>query len=176
MKIALAGFMGCGKSSVGKVVAKELGWKFLDLDEEIERVTGKKIREIFESGGEEKFRRVEREVLESVLNREGNLVISLGGGTPTWGDNLSLLKEKTLLIYLDTPFDVLWERIEGDEERPLASLGKEKVRELFERRKGFYEKADLIVDTSGKSVEDVAEEVLFVFEEFVGGGRDKNKG
>ncbi|SMP06466.1 shikimate kinase [Desulfurobacterium pacificum] len=176
MKIALAGFMGCGKSSVGKVVAKELGWKFLDLDEEIERVTGKKIREIFESGGEEKFRRVEREVLESVLNREGNLVISLGGGTPTWGDNLSLLKEKALLIYLDTPFDVLWKRIEGDRERPLASLGKEKVKALFERRKKFYEEADLIVDTSGKSVEDVAEEVLTAFKEFVGSSRDENKG
>ena len=176
MKVALIGFMGCGKSSVGRRVAEEAGWEFLDLDEEIEKTTGRKIREIFETDGEGEFRKIERKVLKDVLNRKDNLIISLGGGTPTWGDNINLLKKRALLIYLYAPFDVLWERIKDDTSRPLTSLGENKVRNLFEVRKSFYEEADFVVDTSDKSVEGVVKEVLAVLENFISSKRNNNEG
>lgn len=160
MKLILVGFMGSGKTTVGKEVAKRLKITFVDLDQEIEKATGKRIREIFKEEGEEAFRKVEREVLIKNLQRKEDLVVSTGGGTPIWKNNLEVMKKHGTVIYLKAPFSTLWKRIEKDENRPLAQSGRENAEKLFKERLNFYEKADLIINTEGKSPPQIAEEIV----------------
>ena len=152
MRIALYGFMGAGKSSLGQKLAQKLGYDFIDLDVEIEAFTGKTIIEIFKSESEIAFRKVEHLVLKNFIKRNSdNVVLALGGGTILQPTNRKLLELREFFkIYLNVDTDALTERLKTQkEQRPLLKDLKENdfndyVKALFESRKNIYEKhADL---------------------------------
>lgn len=153
MNIFLIGFMGSGKSSLGRKLASNLSRDFLDLDEMIEEKTGKTISEIFSEKGEVYFRSVERELL-SLINPEGEYVVSLGGGAPCSDENIHLIKSGGLSIYIKESEDVLFGRLRGKKkERPLiANLNDTDLRrfisETLSDRLKYYEQADFIYEKS----------------------------
>ena len=159
----LIGMMGSGKSSVGRALARRLGWKFVDTDEQVERRAGQGIGEIFSSLGEAAFRTLEREVLLELPDREA--VIALGGGAILGPGAPELLSAKGALVWLDAEPEVLAARVGETAERPLLAgiAGAERVerlRSLREERRPAYESASLRILTDAKGVEEVASEVL----------------
>lgn len=142
--IYLVGFMGCGKSTVGRALAGELGWSFFDLDDEIERREGLPIAEIFEMRGEAAFRQAEsaalRERIKAVQTGRPQ-VISLGGGTFLPEENFDLVSNHGVTVWLDPPIEVIFRRIAGFDHRPLAR-DPQRLRELYEARRSGYARAD----------------------------------
>jgi shikimate kinase len=150
-KIFLIGFMGSGKSTTGKKLASHLKWTFIDLDEKIENITGMKIRDIFSEKGEAFFRRTESEALQGMAS-ESNVVISTGGGTPCFGDNMDFMLRTGLTVYLRmTPARLKSRLADSSDHRPLLKdIGKEDLEEyiagkLSEREK-WYSRAEIIID------------------------------
>ncbi|WP_121666460.1 shikimate kinase [Mesonia aquimarina] len=168
MKIVLCGYMGSGKSNVGELLANKLRYDFIDLDKKIEAVEGKSIPKIFSEKSEIYFRKKENEVLKSVLESKNKVVISLGGGTPCYADNLEQLKndEEVYLIYLKVDLHTLTNRLSKEQEnRPLLKninsiddLEDYIRKHLFERQ-FYYMQSDLIVDSSLLSVEEIAQQI-----------------
>ena len=139
VKIVFTGFMGAGKTSIGRKLSEDMKIPFLDLDERIETIAGCPITEIFRKDGEETFRRMEHDVLKVVLEASGAEVISLGGGVLTNPENVKLLKEShALVIYLQADADTIWERVKDDTTRPLlqASDKDTAYRNMCERLAG----------------------------------------
>lgn len=166
--VFLVGFMGAGKSSVGRVLARRLNWAFEDLDDRIELQQGRTVAEIFRKSGEAGFRRAERAALRQVLEevQKGTAsVIALGGGAFVQPGNAARLKAAGVpTVFLDAPAEDLWQRCqkqagEPEAERPLLQ-GRERFDELYQTRLRSYLKASLRVDTSGRSVEEVAEQII----------------
>lgn len=160
MLVALTGFMGSGKSTVGRIVADALGCTFLDLDLIIEKKAGKSIPQIFEAEGEREFRRLEKKALEDTVSKycESTAVLALGGGTVTVPGAVQLLQEKTLCIYLESSAETLQERIGNGEGRPLAD---ENFAQRLESREPLYNAAaHVTICTEGLSSEDVADEII----------------
>jgi shikimate kinase len=157
--------MGTGKTAVGRVLSQRLGWQFEDLDIGIAARERRSIAEIFREFGESHFRKLEHSSLSELVAsaRQGSrFVVALGGGAFVQPENAALLApEDFATVFLDTPLEELWERcgVPGEAERPLRS-DPEQFRKLFETRLPFYQRASLIVRTSGKTVDQVAEEVL----------------
>ncbi len=146
--IYLVGFMGSGKSTIGRALADELGWSFIDLDEEIEKRESTTIVEIFDQRGEEHFRSIEAEVLyERVRNVQSGRpqVISLGGGAFLSDDNFELVSNNGVTIWLDCEFSHIERRIAGQTHRPLAR-DPEHLRRLFDARRDGYSRADFRVE------------------------------
>jgi shikimate kinase len=140
----LVGFMGSGKSVVGRLLADELGWHFADLDEDIEREQRATISEIFDTRGEAEFRAIEREALAKRLREIDSgkpRVIALGGGAFVDESNRKLLKERGVTIWLDCPLARIRARIAGESHRPLAR-DPEKFERLFEQRRAVYVQAE----------------------------------
>jgi len=156
--IYLIGFMGSGKSTVGKLLAEKLGYKYIDTDEEIEKETGLKISEIFNKFGEKYFRELENKKIQE-LAKKSNLVVSTGGGLPANDNNIQIMKNSGKIIWLKIDFDTFLSRTEGDSNRPLLKENINQLKERFEFRKQFYSKADLIVDAN-KPAEQVLKEIL----------------
>jgi shikimate kinase len=157
-RIYLTGFMGCGKSTIGPILANTIGYEFVDLDRKIEQVEGKSINEIFGEKGEEHFRYLERTVLikASTLPRT---VISLGGGTMTVAENLELILATGLVVYLKITPDQLFHRLRRRSDRPLlrtadgSQLGDEELKNriqlLYDAREPLYARADVVIPTDG---------------------------
>jgi shikimate kinase len=149
--VYIIGFMGSGKSTAGRKLASLLGWTFTDLDVKITEYTGMTIPEIFSQKGEDYFRNAESEVLKSLKNNS-NCVISTGGGTPCHGDNMDLMLESGLTIYLKLTPAQLKKRLKGSAtERPLIKkLNNEELSEFIEaklaEREKWYNRAEFIVD------------------------------
>lgn len=146
--IYLIGFMGSGKSTVGKMLAEALGWTYVDLDEEIEAGEGCAITDIFDLRGEEEFRRIESAALERQV-RQVRLgrprVLALGGGAFTVPANREMLRAAGVSIWLDCPPEVAWNRVSTESHRPLArDAGR--FHELFRLRLPVYAGADYQVD------------------------------
>jgi shikimate kinase len=162
-RIVLTGFMGAGKSALGPLVAQHLGWKFLDLDDEIVRAEQKSIAEIFDSGGEAHFRELEQRTLVNALKLE-RVVLALGGGTLETEANRQLLQKDqgTLLLYLAAPLEVLIARCEQQQmerkavRRPILEKGAE-LMERFQRRRPLYELADWTLETTGQTLNQLVE-------------------
>ena len=170
MNFALYGFMGVGKTVVGRALAERTGMAYVDLDEEIVESTGKTIPEIFERG-EEAFREIERAVTRVIAARDGQ-VIACGGGTILDADNLSSLKENSILVLLTAEPEIILKRVmaEGDV-RPLLNGGDklQRIKSLLEARSSAYiQAAELILDTSEMTPEDVAVKILKSMREEVG--------
>jgi shikimate kinase len=160
--IYLVGFMGCGKSTVGKALAEDLGWSFFDLDSEIENATRETISDIFDSRGEEAFRRLETDVLRKrVMSiRSGRpQVVSLGGGAFTIQENVDLVENHGVSIWLDTPLEVIEARIAEETHRPLAA-DPVRFRRLYESRRDDYARADFRIDTGTNSPESIVARIL----------------
>ncbi len=166
MKIVLIGYMGSGKTTIGKELSNQLSYNFLDLDYYIEKAEGKTVTEIFKNKGEVYFRKKETEYLREVLKRNEDIVLSVGGGTPCFGTNMRLINDATPnSIYIRTDLDVLCDRLSREkEERPLISnLAPEDFQEfiakhLFERS-FFYNQAHHTVHNQGKSIMALAKEI-----------------
>ncbi|HEY1372133.1 MAG TPA: shikimate kinase [Candidatus Binatia bacterium] len=158
--IALTGFMAVGKTQVGRKVARRLGWRFIDVDRAIERDEGRKVQEIFHRDGEARFRLLEKQKLREILMRERQ-VIATGGGAVMDGENLSLLKEKALLVCLTARPETILGRVRGGK-RPLLDVAdrETRVRELMSRRAPVYAQAHATIDTENLSIDEVVEEVL----------------
>ena len=169
MKIVLCGYMGCGKSTVGQLLSEKLNVDFLEIDTEIEKKENSSITDIFQENGEIYFRKIENIVLNEVLKTSKNEVISLGGGTPCYANNLHLLKsnEHVKLFYLKmTPQNLTARLINEKQKRPLINhlQTEEKLEEyirkhLFERQ-FYYLQSDFMIDANAKSVEELTEEII----------------
>lgn len=150
--IFLTGFMGSGKSTAGKALATLLKTRCIDLDDYLEKKEGRTIPEIFESEGEEIFREIEKKCLTDLLKLKDPHVISLGGGTVCFYDNLELIKSSGILVYIDLPIEVLANRIkESKLTRPLLKeLSTEdltkNITEILTVRKKYYEQAHITVN------------------------------
>lgn len=150
--------MGSGKSVVGALVAYRAGAPFFDLDFMIENEAGMTIPEIFSTRGEEAFRALESRLLPATLG-EG-VVVALGGGTAMDDANWQLIRERSTSVYLELPFETIWERIGRSQNRPLvAGRLRKEVESLFDRRRPRYEQAAHRVDAD-RSPDDVATDVL----------------
>ncbi len=160
MRVFLVGFMGVGKTTVGRLLAKHLGVPFVDLDDQVEAAVGSSIPEIFEDRGEPWFREQEHAALRSVLEYP-DAVVATGGGLPTLEQNQGLLQAAGTTVWLDVPFDVLCERIVAADQpsRPLFQ-DPESARQLFLARLPAYSRADHRVTISSEdSPREVAERI-----------------
>lgn len=159
--IYLTGFMGAGKTTVGRILAERLGWCFTDIDGLIEEREGATVSEIFAHCGEPRFRQLEAFALERASGWTGH-VVSTGGGIVLKDENRKLMRATGVTVYLKTPAHLIEERLSGDDSRPLLMVEdpKSRIRELLAEREALYEQADITVDTSGRSPEEVAEEIL----------------
>jgi shikimate kinase len=156
--IYLVGFMGSGKTSVGKRLADLLGWSFADLDARIEERERVAIREIFSLRGESYFRSIEREELIRISGRR-ELVVALGGGAFCSDENLAIVKSSGTSVWLDVPLRLLQDRCSGDATRPLFTTQAE-MDALLERRLPFYAQADLRLDLTDLTIEGAARKIL----------------
>jgi shikimate kinase len=158
----LVGFMGSGKSAVGRLLADELGWSFVDVDEDIEKSQGVSIVEIFDTRGEVEFRRMEHEALRKRI-REVEcgrpLVMALGGGAFVDPDNRKLLGERGVTMWLDCSFPRICSRLEGQADRPLAR-DPEKFRQLFDDRRDAYSLAEFRIEADTDDAAAVVAEIL----------------
>jgi shikimate kinase len=155
--VYLVGFMGSGKTSVGTKLAELMGWRFIDLDKEIEAREGAAIRELFRREGESYFRSVEREELKRVSAGK-KTVVALGGGAFCSSENQLIVKSTGASIWLDAPIEEMYARCSGGEDRPLFSTLQE-MQQLLDRRRPYYLKANLRLDVAGLSVEEIARRI-----------------
>jgi shikimate kinase len=162
--LALVGFMGTGKSSVGRLVADQLRFSFVDTDELIEAHAGKSIREIFAQEGEAAFREREREMVAK-LSALKNTVIATGGGLAANEENLTSLKRHALVVCLWASPETIWERVRNQTHRPLLHdpdpLGK--IRQLLTDRQPYYRQADVLLNAATRSLQEVAQQVIHQF-------------
>ena len=164
--VFLVGFMGAGKSSVGAALGRRLNWNFEDLDDRIERRERRTVAQIFRESGEPAFRRAERSALQDVLEgiHDQARVVALGGGAFVQGSNAELLRSSGVpIIFLDAPVEELWERCcrqsnEAAAERPLLR-SLDHFRELHEKRRPQYCEASLTIETGGRTVDEIADEI-----------------
>ena len=162
--LALIGFMGAGKSSVGRFVADRLRFTFLDTDGWIERRSGKTVSALFAQDCEPAFREWESKAVAELATLE-RIVISTGGGLPVNEANLASLKTHALVVYLWASPELLWERVRHAHHRPLLQDPdpRAKIRSLLAAREPFYRQADAVVSTERHSVAEVARQVVTQF-------------
>lgn len=162
--IVLTGFMGAGKSSVGRELSRLLGMKLIDADEEIERSQNMAISEIFRLFGEERFREIETEMLRK-LAKEDRVIISTGGGAVLREENMEALRKNGTVFCLVASAETVYARTKQSDNRPLLKVDDpmSRIRELLSARMPFYEKAGTMIDTEQKTPQQVAEEIARVF-------------
>ena len=162
--IILEGFMGSGKSTVSEILSDKLDLELIDTDEAIEEAEGRKISDIFEQEGEEAFRDMETGLVEMMVSDHmRETVISLGGGLPVREKNRELLNKVGKVVYLRTAPETVYDRLKGDDTRPLLKSEDPlaRIKELQDKRGKIYEEAaDIIVDTDGKTPVQVADEII----------------
>lgn len=162
--LALIGFMGTGKTSVGRVIADSLHFEFLDTDEMVQSRTGRSINDIFAQDGEAAFRALERQVVAELATRE-KCVISTGGGLPVDPANLAALKAHALTVCLWSSPERIWERVRHQSHRPLLHDPdpQKKIRDLLAAREPYYKQADVLINTDLRSAREVAQQVELQF-------------
>ena len=160
--IYLVGFMGSGKTTVGRLLADRLGWSFVDLDAEIEAEQGLSIAEIFERSGEAHFRSLETEALRKRVRMAQTgrpMVIALGGGAFAQPVNIELIEHNGVSVWLDCPLAEAWQRVGSNSERPLAK-DHQQFAALYAARCVCYARANFRVEAGGEDPENVVEAVL----------------
>jgi len=166
--VFLVGFMGAGKSTVGRALSQRLNWMFEDLDDRIERREGRSVAEIFRDSGESEFRRAERAALQSVMKElHGGVarIVALGGGAFVQPENAALFRATGVhTVFLNASVEELWRRCREQAtaaaaERPLLSSA-ERFRSLYDERRLAYAKASLRIETVGRTVDEIAAEIM----------------
>lgn len=162
LKVVLVGLPGCGKSTFGRQLAHELKFPYLDLDQQIEEKSQLKIPDIFSMFGEGRFRELETGVLNELLQRDTSFVLATGGGAPCFNDNMELINQKSVSVYLDVPLDTIAERLRVSkiQNRPMfLNLDQGeitlKLKSLLTQREYFYNQAKIKL-----SGEDFSAEIL----------------
>ncbi|MCU7612950.1 AAA family ATPase [Chryseobacterium sp. GMJ5] len=166
MIISMIGYMGSGKSHISKILSEKLHFRLIDLDKEISKRNKLTIPEIFEKKGEIYFRKAEREILEEILATHKNTVLSLGGGTPAYYNNMEIINHHSKSVFLRASITTLSERIlKQKEKRPLiANISDENLPEfiakhLFERN-AFYSKAQFSITTDSKTPDEITDKII----------------
>jgi shikimate kinase len=159
--IYILGFMGSGKTSVGKRLAEKLDKRFVDLDEAIEQKEGMSISDIFIKKGEDYFRKIEKEVIGEIA-KEKDIVVSTGGGVVLDSNNFEVMKKSGITVSLLASPEVVYERVKDSNLRPLLEVEDPmgEIKKLLFERAHFYIKSDIIVDTSDLSIEEAADDIL----------------
>lgn len=157
MNIVLCGFMGSGKTTVGRALSAQTGLPFYDTDSCVEEKYGKTVREIFDTKGEDFFRDAEHDVCCELANGNG-AVIAAGGGTLTYARNCKAFENKARIVFLDASFDVICRRIPDAASRPLFK-NRQNAKALYDSRRSLYEKASSLTVDADQSAEEVAEEI-----------------
>lgn len=175
-RIFLTGFMGSGKSTIGPILANTLGYEYFDVDKLIEQQAGKRVLEIFGEEGEQLFRKRERDALAIVCSRD-RCVVSLGGGTIANEENLRLIREHGVLVYIALSAEEILLRVQHRTDRPLLKNADGKnlppremdrrVRELLSLRAPFYERADVVVPADRQRVGITVDEIVKRLRPFV---------
>ena len=160
--IYLVGFMGSGKTTIGQLLAEELGWGFADLDEDIEAEQKTTIAEMFERNGEDEFRRVEHEALRQrvrTIQHGCPTVLAMGGGTFAQKANFDLVEDNGITVWLDCPFPTIQRRVAGFPHRPLAA-DPARFEALFHERQASYAKADFRIEISSDDPKAALQRIL----------------
>ncbi|MGE5455183.1 MAG: shikimate kinase [Methylocystaceae bacterium] len=161
--IVLIGFMGAGKTSVGRTIAQKLGWSFIDTDQEIERLTSLPVHEIFRRYGEVRFRSEERLLASKLLVRK-HMVVATGGGMVQHSDNVELLKQNGTMVWLHVTPEMVLRRVgRRTVDRPLlrGKLNVEDITELLKAREAIYTQvADIVVENENRSLDELAREII----------------
>ena len=159
--IFLIGFMGAGKTTVGKILSEKIGFRYFDADKFIENQSGKSISDIFSEHGEDYFRGLETKSLEYIVTMEDQ-VIATGGGVVTREENWEIMRKSGVTIYLKAPVEVIWERIQHNKSRPLLQVENplDTAKQILNSRTHLYEQADIIIETADLSPDQVSEEII----------------
>jgi shikimate kinase len=161
--IVLVGFMGTGKTTVGKLLATQLKWSYVDTDELIEKKTGLNISDIFSQQGEPYFRDIESKVIEEVMLKN-HRIISTGGGMVIREQNIITIKSNGIMICLTATPEMIIERTKSDSHRPLLRVDnpKKRIQELMDKRSPYYAKADITIDTTDLSPDEIVIQIMKV--------------
>ena len=159
--IVLTGFMGTGKTTVGRALAKKLQMRLVDIDEEIEKEQKMSINDIFSRHGEPHFRDIETAMIQE-LSRGKNIINSTGGGAVLRDENMEALKENGIIFCLTASTETIMKRTAKSEDRPLLKVEnpKEKISEMLSCRRPFYEKAGIMIETDCKSPLEIVQEIM----------------
>ena len=160
MNIYLVGFMGTGKTSVGRQLAKEKGWNFVDLDELIELKEQRRIVDIFAKEGEPYFRKIEKKILKQV-SAQKKFVVACGGGVVLDKANIKVMKKSGVMVCLCATCEAILKRVSASTHRPILNVAKpkERIELLLKMRAPYYMQADITVDTSHSSIKQVAAKI-----------------
>jgi shikimate kinase len=161
VNLYFVGFMGTGKTTIGRAVSQRLGFELLDSDHEIERTTGKTIPQIFEQDGEPAFRRMEREFVDHGHPAE-RCVVACGGGLVVQPGMLPLLKSKGVIMCLHASLETILKRTQGNRNRPLINVDDpmERLRSLYQQREPIYRQAGTVILTDGRPLNDIVAHVM----------------
>lgn len=167
MKLFLVGYMGCGKSTLGRKIAKATGYAFVDMDSTIESREGASVADIFHYEGEEYFRKAERQLLEELAQKEEDMIVSTGGGTPVWRDNVEFMNVAGHTVYLRRTAEQIASRLSphGRQKRPkLRGLNDEELVAFMKtnmaEREPYYAKASVVIDCEKYSDAEIIEMIL----------------
>ena len=164
INLYLVGFMGTGKSTVGRLVARQLGFQFIDSDHEIERLQGKPVAQIFATEGEDKFRVMEREFVEHGHPAQG-CVVACGGGLVVPAGMLELLRARGIVMCMHAPIETILRRTMHATHRPLLQVEnpEQRLRELYAQREEIYRRTGTMVLTDRRPMREIAAHVLRVY-------------
>ncbi|MCL6586435.1 MAG: shikimate kinase [Anoxybacillus sp.] len=157
-RVYLTGFMGAGKTTVGRALAEQLCVPMIDTDSYIEEKVGKPIKQIFAEEGEAAFRRYEREFLRTLPSDKR--IVTTGGGMVIQPENREWMKQTGTVIYLHCEFAEIMRRLADDDTRPLFSNQQAEFQRLWEQRLPYYSEAHIVIDTTGKRVEEIVQEII----------------
>lgn len=163
--IVLTGFMGTGKTAVGKELSRMLDMRVIDIDAEIEKNQKMSINEIFRTHGETYFRDIETQTIKQFA-REDRCIIATGGGAVLRDENMDTLREKGTVFCLNAAPETILERTSRSKERPLLNVDDplSRIREMLAHRRPFYEKAGIMIDTNDKTPLEIAEEIVEILQ------------
>lgn len=160
--IFFVGFMGAGKSTVARSLQKRLKMNLVEMDERIEKEQGMTIPEIFEKYGESRFRDLESELILTI-GKEGNTIVSCGGGVVVRPENIDYMKKNGMVVFLSAKPETVFYRVKDSTNRPIlnGNMNVEYIGELMEKRRALYEAAaDVKISTDGKSIDEITDEVI----------------